>query len=146
MKIEVQLYENLMERRVIIVTDAVDTEIEALMRRISSEQTRVLAGFAGDQAVLLEQEEIIRVFASAGKVLAATDRGEFALRLRLYELEERLDGGNFVRISHSEIVNLKRVKHFDLSYAGTIRVLLTNGDSTYVSRRYVSRIKKALGL
>lgn len=146
MKIEVQLYENLKERRVIIVTDAVDTEIEALMRRISSEQTRVLAGFAGDQAVLLEQEEIIRVFASAGKVLAATDRGEFALRLRLYELEERLDGGNFVRISHSEIVNLKRVKHFDLSYAGTIRVLLTNGDSTYVSRRYVSRIKKALGL
>ena len=77
---------------------------------------------------------------------AVTEKGGFTLRLRLYELEERLDKKRFVRISNSEIVNLGKVRGFDLSFSGTIRVSLTNGTSTYVSRRYVSKIKTTLGL
>lgn len=146
MKIEIKLEENVPERKVIIVTDAVDGEIQDLMRRISTEQPQVLAGFTGDQAVLLDQKEILRAYAGQGKVFAVTDRGKFTLRLRLYELEERLDRGSFVRISHSEIVNLRRVKRFDLSYSGTIRVCLSNGDTAFVSRRYLGRVKKALGI
>ena len=49
-------------------------------------------------------------------------------------------------ISNGEIINIKKVKGFDLSFVGTIRVSLTNGTVTYVSRRYVSKIKKLLGL
>ena len=60
--------------------------------------------------------------------------------------EERLDNNLFVRISNSEIVNLKKVKSLDLSFAGTICMELSNGDVSYVSRRYVSKIKKILGL
>lgn len=146
MKIEIKLEENTPERKVIIVTDAVDGEIQELMKRISQERPQVLAGFSGDQVALLEQQEILRIYASGGKVLAVTDVGEFTLRLRLYELEERLDKGSFVRISHSEIVNLRRVKNFDLSYAGTIRVTLSNGDTAFVSRRYISKIKQVLGI
>ena len=70
----------------------------------------------------------------------------YALRQRLYELEERLSARMFVRISHSELINLNRVRGFDLSLAGTICVTLTGGVSTYVSRRYVSKIKQVLGL
>ena len=90
--------------------------------------------------------QIYRIVASEGKVYAVTDEGEYQLRLRLYELENRLDKGSFVRISNSEIINLKRVKGFDLSLAGTICVRLTNGMVTYVSRRYVARIKQVLGI
>jgi DNA-binding LytR/AlgR family response regulator len=68
------------------------------------------------------------------------------LRLRLYEIEERLDNNNFVRISNSDIINLKKVKGFDLSLAGTICVILSNGTVTYVSRRFVARIKQLLGI
>lgn len=69
----------------------------------------------------------------------------YQVRLRLYELEERLDN-RFVRISNSEIVNLKKVKSLDLSFVGTICMELSNGEVSYVSRRYVSRMKKILGL
>ncbi|MDE5616672.1 MAG: LytTR family transcriptional regulator, partial [Clostridia bacterium] len=51
-----------------------------------------------------------------------------------------------VRISNSEIINLKFVKKFDLSFNGTICVLFSNGSVTYVSRRYVSKIKNTLGI
>jgi DNA-binding LytR/AlgR family response regulator len=71
---------------------------------------------------------------------------EFILRVRLYELEERLDKTRFVRISNSEIVNLKAVKKIDLSFTGTIGITLSNGATSYVSRRYVSKIKQVLGM
>ena len=80
------------------------------------------------------------------KVFAVTGSGEYILRLRLYELEQRLDKNIFVRISNSEIINLKKVQSFDLSFTGTICVKLSNGTMSYVSRRYVSRIKKILGI
>ena len=35
---------------------------------------------------------------------------------------------------------------FDLSFAGTICVSLSNGTVTYVSRRYVAKIKQLLGI
>ena len=146
MKIEITLDENAREPRVIIVTDKVDEKVQELMKRLSEEAPRVIAGFQGNQVGLLSQEEIIRIYASGGKVYARTASGEFTLRLRLYELEQRLDKRAFVRISNSEIVNLRSVKGFDLSYTGTIRVKLSNGESTFVSRRYVSKIKQVLGL
>ena len=75
-----------------------------------------------------------------------TQQGEYVLRLRLYELEKRLPANQFVRISNSEIINLKKVDHFDLSFTGTICVQLINDAITYVSRRYVSKLKKILGI
>ena len=52
----------------------------------------------------------------------------------------------FVRISHSEIVNLRRVKRLDLSLSGTICMELSNGTTAFVSRRYVAKIKEILGI
>ena len=60
--------------------------------------------------------------------------------------EEQLTKHSFVRISNSEIINLKKVRNFDLSLSGTICVTLSDGTATYVSRRYVSKIKQVLGL
>ena len=68
------------------------------------------------------------------------------LKKRLYELEELLDKTKFVRISNSEIINLKKVKHFDLSITWTICVRLSDGTAAYVSRRYINKIKKILGV
>ncbi len=64
----------------------------------------------------------------------------------LYEAYGRINNNNFIRISNTETVNIKKIKEFDLSITGTIRIKLTNGDISYVSRRYVTHIKKSLGI
>ena len=87
-----------------------------------------------------------RAQAANGHVYAATETDEFLLRQRLWELEERLDSHHFIRISNSEIINLRRVIAFDLSLTGTICVSLQGGQISYVSRRYVRTIRQALGL
>ena len=146
MQVDIKLDPTVKETKVIIVTNKMDQQVQSLMKRISQEQPQALAGFRGDSVALLQPEEVIRIYAASGKVYAATALGEYTLRLRLYELEERLDKASFVRISNSEIVNLRKVKGFDLSFSGTISVKLSDGTTTFVSRRYVSKIKNCLGL
>ena len=74
---------------------------------------------------MLEQTEIIRIYAENDRVYAKTKDGSYRLKARLYELEERLNKKMFIRISNSEIINLKEVKKFDLSFSGTICVSMS---------------------
>lgn len=144
MRVEVQIDSACREPRIVVVTDRMTDEVAALVRRLSGEGPQVLAGYREGVLEVLEVSELLRVYASAGRVIAAAERGEYTLRLRLYEAEARLPADRFVRISHSEIVNLRKVRRFDLSLTGTICVELSDGTVTYVSRRYVGKIKQIL--
>jgi len=144
MQIEVKIDTSCSEPRIIIVTNQITDEIQEIINKLSNSSARMLTGFRENTLEILNQQEIIRIYAQSGKVLAATTSGEYTLRFRLYELEQRLDPTCFVRISNSEIINLKKVKGFDLSLAGNIRVTLVDGSVTYVSRRYISKIKQLL--
>ncbi len=146
MQIEIKMDSSVTEPKVIVITDRMTDEVNDILRRLAQESPQMIAGFREEKVYLLEQGELYRVYAEGGKVYGVTKDGTCILRRRLYELEERLDRRKFVRISNSEIVNLREVKGFDLSFSGTICVTLRDGTVTYVSRRYVSKIKKILGL
>lgn len=146
MKIEIKLDDNCSETKVIIITEKMTDEITSLMQRLSEDTSQGIVGYDGDMALLLEPFDIVRIYSAVGKVFAVTDKKEYVLRLRLYEVEEKLSIKGFVRISNSEIINIKKAKKFDLSTIGTICVSLSNGDISFVSRRYVAKIKKTLGI
>lgn len=146
MQVEIKIDSSCTEPKIIIMTNSVTEEVNDIIKKLSEDKSDIISGIKNEKIKVLEQADLIRIYANAGKVFAVTDNGEYVLRLRLYEAEQRLDAHQFVRISNSEIINLKKVKHFDLSFTGTICVRLSNGMVTYVSRRYVSIIKKKLGI
>jgi len=146
MQIEIKMDEAYKEPKVLILTDKMSDEVGEILRKLSETMPRMLAGFRGDTLEILEQARISRIYAQSGKIFARTETSEYELRLRLYELEDRLDKSCFVRISNSEIINLRKVKNFDLSYSGTIRVNMLDGTAAYVSRRNVAKIKEVLGI
>ena len=90
--------------------------------------------------------DIFRIYTGNQKVYIQTLQGEYAIRYRLYELEEALDKKQFLRISNSEIVNVKKIRDIDLSIIGRICIRFLNNTQTYVSRRYIPKIKKSLGI
>lgn len=145
-QVEIKIDSSYIEPKIIILTAAVTEDVNMILKKISENTPQILSGNKDEKIEVIEQEDLIRVCANAGKVFAVTHKGEYSVRLRLYEIEERLNPNQFVRISNSEIINLKKVKNFDLSFTGTICVKLANGTTTYVSRRYVSKIKKILGI
>ena len=145
MRIDVELDPELRELLVKILAPGESPELAALLGRLEGPER--LLGFQGPKAVPLEPGEVLRFYGEDKEVRAQTVDGRaYTVRLRLYELEERLDRRTFLRVSHSEIVNWKRVTALDLSLTGTIRVTLEGGTATYVSRRYVKKIKEALEL
>ncbi len=144
MNVEIKIDDEYSVPKIIILTAKVTEEVEAVVRKLESPQT--LTGCREGKFEIIEQSDIIRLYSASGKVFAVTEKGEYTLRLRLYELEARLEASSFVRISNSEIINLKKARSFDLSLAGTICVSLSNGDRSYVSRRCVSKLKQTLGI
>ena len=136
------------EEPVLVVESAHRTpQVEELLQALRGTYDAPLTGWQGDRAVLLDPGSLVRIYAQDKGVFAQDSAGQvYALKLRLYELEERLDGRSFVRVSNSEIVNLKQVTALDLSLSGTIKLTLTGGGVSWVSRRSVKNIKKALGL
>lgn len=147
MDVEVKIDAAQSEPRIIIITDKLTDKVQDIIAALENVTApQVISGLSGDRVKILEQDKIIRIYTEGGKVCADTEEGRFILRGRLYELEERLDKKTFVRISNSEIINLKKTAGFDMSFVGTICVTMSNGAVTYVSRRYVSKIKKILGV
>ncbi len=146
MQLEVKIDSSCIEPKVIILTASMTEDVNTILNKLSDHVPQIISGSKDNRIEVIEQADLIRIYASAGKVFAVTKRGEYALRLRLYEIEERLPSHQFVRISNSEIINLKNVNNFDLSFTGTICVKLANDTITYVSRRYVSKLKKILGI
>ncbi len=146
MQIEVKIDSSYIDPKVIILAASMTEDVHIILSKLSDQAPQIISGSKDNKIEIIEPEDLIRIYARTGKVFAVTHKGEYALRLRLYEIEEWLPTHQFVRISNSEIINLKNVNNFDLSFTGTICVKLANGTITYVSRRYVSKLKKILGI
>lgn len=145
MKIDVTLDPALEELLVKVLSPGETEELRSLLSRL--EEPQRLLGFRKGRAVPLDAGSVLRFYGEDKEVRAQTLGGEvYTVRLRLYELEERLPRREFIRVSYSEIVNWKKVTTLDLSLSGTIRVTLEGGVVTYVSRRYVKKIKEVLGI
>ena len=146
MDIEIKIDNDFITPKIIIKTSKITTEIDDIIKKINEINYKILCGFIDDKVEILNQNDIISIYSNDGKTFALTSSKEYRLKQKLYELEEFLDKKFFIRISKSEIVNLKMVDSLDLSFIGTICIKLKNGTNTYVSRRYVKKIKQILGI
>jgi DNA-binding LytR/AlgR family response regulator len=145
-KVEIKLDEGCEETTVIIKTKEITEEVAEIAKMLSGANMRLIVGFRNGNATVLDADKIIRFYTANQKVYIVTESGEYVSRMRLYELEERLSKTEFVRVSNSEIIHLRKVKDFDLSFSGSICVRFADNSTTFVSRRYVPKIKNLLGM
>ncbi len=146
MKVEVICDESIDETKIIIYAQKINSDIQKLQSKIENIKPEVLSGFYNEKLEIINPENIVRIYADRGRTKIRTPEKEYSCRLSLYEVEARLETPDFVKISRSEIISLKKTLSFDLSFVGTISVLLSNGDVSYVSRRYLKQIKSILGV
>ena len=147
MKVTVVTDPQLNTPEVVIRVPALTPEVEQLANELRDRgEAPSVTAFREGEALLLPRADILRFFADGKGVSCQTAEGIYSVRLRLYELEEQLAGTRFVRVSHSEIVNLDKVTALDLSLSGTIRMTLTGNVTAYTSRRYVKKLKQAVGI
>ena len=144
MKVELNIDEKFKEILVTISTDKINDEVQELVNYIEYKED-YLVGIADDQVCVLDISDIIRVFVEDRKVFVVTTKGKFVVRKKLYEMNNLLTK-DFVKISQSEIANIKFIKNFVLSIRVTIVIVYKNSDISYVSRRLLKDFKTKLGL
>ena len=144
MKVQLNIDEKFKEILVTISTDKINDEVQELVNYIEYKED-YLVGIADDQVCVLDISDIIRVFVEDRKVFVVTTKGKFVVRKKLYEMNNLLTK-DFVKISQSEIANIKFIKNLDLSIRGTIVIVYKNSDISYVSRRLLKDFKTKLGL
>jgi DNA-binding LytR/AlgR family response regulator len=93
----------------------------------------------------LSFSEIVLFSVENEKVAVFTENDKFFIRERLYMIEEKMPSA-FIKLNQSAIGNIKKIKKFDCSVSGTLKVTFTNGLTDFVSRRQVKAVKERLGL
>lgn len=125
-----------------VLTDNVSKAISILE---NEESTGMFAVKKGSDIALLELNEIYMFRVEQKQVKVYTQNNEYQVKKALYQVEETLTG-DFVRISKSAIVNLKKIERVAPSLKGMMFIELKNGLKDNISRKYLPEFKKALDL
>lgn len=146
-KVEVVIDDKYVEPQITIYANERNKHIENIIsaiENVSDEEMQLISGKCDGKLGIIIPKDIIRVHTEGRKVIVGTDKGKYVVKDSISSMEEKLDDERFIRISQSEIINLYRVKHFDVSIAGTVLVEFENGETTYVARRFVKQLKSRL--
>ena len=149
MKVGIKIDRSVEEVEVLITAQEQSRTVDALYEHIAEFDKKslgTLTAYKGDIVQIVNVTDVFRIYTGNQKVYIQTHQGEYAIRYRLYELEATLDKKQFFRISNSEIVNVKKIRDIDLSITGRICIRFADNTQTYVSRRYIPKIKKSLGI
>lgn len=79
-------------------------------------------------------------------VFAIIGKERYTVIEKLYVLEESLVNMNFIRISKSFLVNLRKIEYIKPLVNSKLKLIMTNGDILEVNRTYVKDFKKQLKL
>ena len=124
-------------------TQQVENIITAIEEASQNEFPMILA-YLGEKIGTLFQRDIFRAYTQGRKVMVQTKDETFSVKKTLSALEEDLNSGRFLRISQSEIINLSKVKCFDINIPGTVGIEFDNGHKSWAARSRVRTIKDML--
>lgn len=127
----------------IIIKAKEQTEEVGKILRILGQETAMPCNLLSENS-MIDVQDILLISKSGRYTSIRTTHGDYILNEPLYKIEERLDKTWFVRISQSEIVNLRYVKKWSFEGGGIIRIELSNGLTSYTSRRCAIKIREIL--
>ena len=130
---------------IIIRCRQVDEHILKLIYAMRAGQDKITAMKDG-KIVQILPKEIFYFEAVDNKVFLYLEKEVYETKYKLYELEERFRGTDFLRISKSIILNLAKVKSLSPAFNGRFEAAMKNGEKLVISRQYVSALKEKLEL
>ncbi len=133
-----------------------DVEVRIACPRIDERVQRIVANLgAFDRALVgvrdgttyrVGADDVLYAETVDGATFLYTAEAVLASPLRLYELEDRLAGTEFVRASKQMLVNFDHVRGIRPAPGARLQLVLDNDEAALVSRQYAPVIKRKLGL
>ena len=114
------------------------------IERLVYESTTELIGYKDNEAKKLNLLNVNCFISENNRVFAVTDE-KLQVKLRLYQIEEKLDE-NFIKINQSCIANIRQIEKVEATFSGSLTVVFKNGYREYISRRNLKCVKERLGV
>jgi two-component system LytT family response regulator len=89
---------------------------------------------------LIKAHDVDWAEAAGNYVVLHVGQRSFLIRVMMSALEAKLDPASFARISRSTIINIARVERLKALWHGDFQVLLRDGTTLRMSRRYRTRL------
>ena len=116
-------------------------DIEALV--LSSEVD--LTGNYDSEIIKIDINDVACFISENNKVFALVGDKKYQIKYRLYQIEE-LNLNIFIKINQSCLANKTKIKRFETTIGGAIKVVFKNGYIDYIARRELKNVKKRMGL
>lgn len=146
MKIHLIINSDLEKTEVHIHAKEYNETIEQLMRQLQTATSpTMIDGYLNQEIHMLKIEDIYSIYAEGTKVYLQTEEQEFEAKKKLYELEDQF-AKDFVRVNKSTLVNLNKIASIQVATLGATQLLLDNGASVHISRKYLKELKQHLGI
>lgn len=153
MKVDLFISRDIEEPYAEIHSDSLTDNIQKAMDLLENDNVEeeydgnssILAVKKGQDIVLLDFKDIYMIRVEDKQTKVYTENRNYLVKKPLYQIEENLNS-DFVRISKSVIVNLRKIERVAPSLRGMMFIELKNGLKDNISRKYLSDFKKALDL
>ncbi|MGE5390323.1 MAG: LytTR family DNA-binding domain-containing protein [Deltaproteobacteria bacterium] len=133
------------EDQIIIRCSEINSDILQLISGIKSQQS-LMIGYDQNAIHRLNPADVYYFDTVDNKTFAYCSTSVFEIRKKLYELEAEFVNSDFLRISKSVILNIKKVQKVSPAFSGRFEAFLDNGEKVIISRQYVPDLKKKLGI
>ena len=144
LKLRFERDKTLDEIEIIVRAAEKDAQVTALLESLSKDEPVKLTVLdSGNRASVIDEKDIVFVAAEGKLVRVVTTEGIYRAKQSLQSIESILSR-TFLRVSRFEIINLKKVRKYDFTLVGTLRIEFNNGMETWASRRYIPVIRERL--
>lgn len=145
MKISINIDPELADTEIIINCGSLTAETENIIAalRMADNQMTVLKD---GETHILDISKIAYIETVDRRTFVYTEKDCYESKLKLYEMDEKLCSGGFLRISKSCIVRLKYIRSLKAELDRRLRITLENGEQLIASRQYADELKKRLGV
>ncbi len=145
-KIDTSISSEYKDIHITIQAPLLDKNTQKIIDVISniSNDSNQITGELDNNIYFLSTNDILCFYSDEKYNYCQTLENSFRIRSTLYELEEKLNKNYWIRISNSCIVNLNKIKCFDIGTVGSIVVILENNSKKDVSKRKIKEIMNLL--
>lgn len=148
MRVEIKINPDITEVTAVIHAPKMTQDLMELVENLenSEDKTSLLVAKNDDKVFLIEPEQVDIIRTNGRKIKLFDQKGqEYTLTKPINKILERFPK-HFVRISKSAIININRVDHLSNSFNGTMYIIMKNGVSDYISRKYLTDFQKRLDI
>ena len=143
MRVEIEQDPGLKSPEITIRCPAIDEDILRIVAMLRVQEQKITGLLDGDWH-LLDAKSILYFESVDKRTFCYTLGAVYECPLRLYEIEEKLGGADFLRISKATVVNFRAIQSIHPDFGGRLTVTLENGERQCVSRQYAPLIRQKL--